>query len=144
MLASRVFGMVEFDGIASVLIGVVLGITAIVLAKETKGLLIGEQALPEIRRSLLQIAGEDKGIDHANGVITAQMGPNRIFAALSAEFRDGQSTREIELCVNRIEKRIKAAHPEIATLFVKPQTAETWRRRTAALEDAEHDDVTPA
>jgi cation diffusion facilitator family transporter len=144
MFASRRFGMHEFDGIASILIGVVLGITAIVLAIETKGLLIGEQALPEIRDSVLEIAGADEGIDHANGVITVQMGPNRIVAALSAEFRDGQTTGEIERCVNRIEKRIKAAHPEIATLFVKPQTAATWRKRTAALEDAEHDDVTPA
>ncbi len=142
--ASRAFDVPQFDAVASILIGVVLAVTAIVLAIETKGLLIGEQALPEIRKSVLTIAGEDKGIDHANGVITVQMGPNRIFAALSAEFHDGQSTRDIELCINRIERRIKAAHPEIATLFVKPQTRETWQKRRAALEDAEHENVTPA
>jgi len=129
LLAARIFQVPQFDGIASIGIGLILAVTALLLARETKELLIGETAYLHVQESILRIAGEDPGVDHANGVITAQLGPQRVFAALSAEFHDGQNTQEIEACVRRIEARVQAAHPEVATLFIKPQTAGTWRRR---------------
>jgi divalent metal cation (Fe/Co/Zn/Cd) transporter len=101
------------------------------LARETKGLLIGEPALPRVRESILRIATEDRDVNRANGVLTVQMGPNQVLAALSAEFHDGLTTQQIEFCVSRIEAAIKDAHLEVTTLFIKPQTAETWRRRIA-------------
>jgi len=134
--AARIFNMPQFDGLASIGIGLILAVTALLLARETKELLIGEQAYPHVQDSILRIAGEDPGVDHANGVITAQMGPQRVFAALSAEFHDGQTTQQIEACVSRIEARVQAAHPEVATLFIKPQTAGTWRSRREKLEAA--------
>ena len=56
-----------------------------------------------------------------------------MLAALSAEFHDGLSTQQIEQCVGRIETAIKAADLGVLILFVKPQTAETWRRRVEEL-----------
>lgn len=134
LLAARLFQMPQFDGIASIGIGLILAVTALLLARETKELLIGEPAYLHVQESILRIAAEDPGVDHANGVITAQLGPQRVFAALSAEFHDGQTTQEIEACVRRIETCVQAAHPEVATLFIKPQTAGTWRRRRQELE----------
>jgi divalent metal cation (Fe/Co/Zn/Cd) transporter len=58
-------------------------------------------------------------------------------AALSAEFEDHLDTTQIEACVNRIELAIKAAHPSVSVLFVKPQTQATWRQRIAGLADEE-------
>jgi cation diffusion facilitator family transporter len=120
-----------YDGVASIGIGLVLAVSSILLARETKGLLIGESALPLVRESILRIATEDRDVNRANGVLTVQMGPNQVLAALSAEFQDGLTTQQIELCVSRIEAAIKDAHLEVTTLFIKPQTAETWRRRIA-------------
>ncbi|EIL99240.1 cation transport protein [Rhodanobacter thiooxydans LCS2] len=77
----------------------------------------------------------------ANGVLTVQMGPNQVVASLSAEFEDALATPQIEACVNRIEKLAKAIHPEILSLFVKPQTAATWRARRQLIE---LDDESPA
>ena len=134
LLAAQIFSAPRFDGAASVGIGLILGATAMLLARETKALLIGEEAHPHVQAAVLRIAAADPGVDHANGVITAQMGPARVFAALSAEFHDGQTTREIETCINRIEAAVKAEHPEITSLFVKPQTAGTWARRNARLD----------
>ena len=125
------------DGVASIGIGVVLCIAALLLARETKGLLIGEAAHPRVRRDILRIAGEDPAIRCANGVFTVQLGPDSVVAALSAEFEDALATPEIERCVNRVEAAVRELHPGIEALFVKPQTADTWRRRTAGLrEDA--------
>jgi cation diffusion facilitator family transporter len=134
--AAQALDMPELDGVASLGIGLVLAATAVFLARECKGLLIGESALPEVQASLLRIANEDPAVQRANGVITVQMGPSQIVAALSAEFEDHLSSPEIEACVSRIEARIRAAHPEITTLFVKPQTAHTWRERRARIESA--------
>jgi cation diffusion facilitator family transporter len=123
----------EVDGIASIGIGVVLAGTSILLARETKALLIGETAQPHVRESIMRIASEDPDIRSVNGVFTVQMGPNQVVAALSAEFHDELNTTQIEQCVGRIEAAIKQARLDVTTLFVKPQTAAMWRQRIAIL-----------
>ena len=119
----------ELDGVASILIGVVLAISAILLARETKGLLLGESADPQLRNNILMIAQEDHAVLSANGVLTEQMGAHQVLASLSLEFEDNLSSDEIEACVNRIEAKIKQIHPEIVALFIKPQTKKVWLER---------------
>jgi len=129
LAGAQIFSMPQLDAIASIGIGIVLAISSLLLARETKQLLIGEPAHGHVRESILSIAGADPAIRSANGVITVQLGPEQIVAALSAEFEDHLKTGEIETCVNRIEDAIRHAHPDIAVLFVKPQTRDTWLRR---------------
>jgi divalent metal cation (Fe/Co/Zn/Cd) transporter len=133
--AAQWLAMPRLDGVASIAIGIVLAISSLLLARETKGLLIGESAHPQVRDAILRIAGADPDVRSANGVLTVQMGPDEVVAALSAEFRDGLDSNDIEACVNRIEAAIKQSHPVVSILFVKPQTREVWDRRTSRLED---------
>ncbi|NNH78154.1 cation transporter [Acinetobacter sp. ANC 5380] len=119
----------ELDGVASILIGIVLAISAILLGRETKGLLLGESAAPELRNNILLIAQEDVAVLSANGVLTEQMGAHQVLASLSLEFEDNLSSDDIEACVNRIEAKIKQIHPEIVALFIKPQTKKVWLER---------------
>ncbi|MGE8560756.1 MAG: cation diffusion facilitator family transporter [Acinetobacter sp.] len=119
----------ELDGVASILIGVVLAVSAILLARETKGLLLGESADPQLRNNILLIAQEDIAVLSANGVLTEQMGAHQVLASLSLEFEDNLSSDDIEDCVNRIEAKIKQIHPEIVALFIKPQTKKVWLER---------------
>lgn len=119
----------ELDGVASIFIGIVLAISAILLARETKGLLLGESADPQLRDHLLLIAQEDDAVFSANGVLTEQMGADQVIASLSLEFEDHLTSDYIEACVNRIEAKIKQIHPEIMALFVKPQTKKVWLQR---------------
>lgn len=116
------------DGVASIAIGLTLAVTALVLAVETKALLIGETARSHVGEAIARIAGEDDSIRTANGVLTMQMGPDHVVAALSAEFEDALGTAQIESSIRRIETRVKEVHPEVTALFVKPQTPESWRR----------------
>jgi cation diffusion facilitator family transporter len=120
----------ELDGAASILIGLVLAVSAWLLARETKGLLLGETADPKLRENVLLIAQEDIAVFSANGVLTEQIGAHQVIASLSLEFMDNLNSDEIEACVNRIEAQIKQIHPEIITLFVKPQTKAVWLERT--------------
>ncbi len=133
ILGAQLLHSPQLDGIASISIAIVLTVSSVFLARESKALLIGESALPHVRDSILRIAEADAAIRKANGVLTVQMGTDQVVAALSAEFEDQLTTPDIEDCVNRVEAAIKQAHPEISTLFVKPQTPETWRKRRAAI-----------
>jgi cation diffusion facilitator family transporter len=129
--ASQALDMPVLDGAASIAIGIVLAISSLLLARETKGLLLGESAHPRVRDAILEIAGNDPAVRCANGVFTVQMGPDAVVATLSAEFEDALTTPEIEACIDRIERAVEEAQPAVTALFVKPQTNATWRRRTS-------------
>nr|WP_174506779.1 cation diffusion facilitator family transporter [Acinetobacter sp. Marseille-Q1620] len=126
---SHALNMPMLDGVASVFIGIVLAISAFLLGRETKGLLLGETAGPKLRHNVLLIAQNDPAVESANGVLTEQMGAHQVIASLSLEFKDGLTSDDIETCVNRIETRIKEIHPEIVALFIKPQTQKVWLER---------------
>jgi cation diffusion facilitator family transporter len=130
---SQMLNEPRLDGAASIGIALVLLVSSLLLAQETKGLLIGEPAPPRLRDSILRIAREDRDIRTANGVLTVQLGPQQVIAALSVEFQETLSTMQIERCVERIEAAIKYQHADITALFVKPQSAATWRSRIARL-----------
>jgi cation diffusion facilitator family transporter len=136
ILAADLLEMPELDGAASIGIGLILGATAIFLARESKGLLIGEPASPEVQRQVLAIAQQDPAVQRANGVLTVHMGPTEIVAGLSIEFEDHLTAPEIEACVERLEARLKKEMPEITRLFVKPQTTGTWEKRRKLIETA--------
>ncbi|MFC5570158.1 cation diffusion facilitator family transporter [Lysobacter yangpyeongensis] len=129
VIAAQVLDDPRFDGYASLGIGLVLAVTALLLAIETKGLLLGEVAQREVNEDILRIAGDDPDVRCANGVLTRQLGPDSIVAALSADFHDRLTTPQIEECVLRIEHAVQRRHPAVMAVFIKPQTAETWARR---------------
>jgi len=133
LLAAQWLQMPELDGVASIGIAAVLASSAFVLARESKGLLIGEPAARPLSDALRRIAGADPDVRAVNGVLSVQMGPEQVVAALSAEFEDQRSTAQIEACIERIERAARAEHPELQSLFVKPQTPEAWRARRSAL-----------
>jgi cation diffusion facilitator family transporter len=118
--------MPALDGVASVGISVILAVAAILLARESKGLLMGEPAVPEIERLILQIARSDTAVEHANGVVTVHLGPRQVFVALSIDFRDDLTGHEVELCVERLERAITNKLPEVVSVFVKPQKQQKW------------------
>ena len=118
------------DGAASILIGVVLAGTAALLARESKSLLIGERADVRLSDSLLRVAEAASPHAKANGVLTVQLAPDQILAALSLEFSDSLRVPEVEAAVVEIERQIQVAHPEVVTLFIKPQTSAAFKERT--------------
>ncbi|KAA0911543.1 cation diffusion facilitator family transporter [Pusillimonas sp. ANT_WB101] len=111
------------DGLASIFIGITLGLTALLLTRETKGLLIGESPGKNVRESILRIAGQTPGIVRANNVVSVHVSPREIMAALSVEFEDALRAPEIEAVVINLENRIRAAMPEVTSVFVKPETS---------------------
>ncbi|MCM0080757.1 cation diffusion facilitator family transporter [Geomonas sp. Red32] len=114
-----------YDGAASVVIGLILGGTAILIAHETKGLLVGEAASREVVQLIKEIVQHGEHVEHVNEVLTLHMGPEYIVVNISLDFNDEVSAGEIERTVPLLEREIKLRVPEVKKVFVE---AEAWRR----------------
>ena len=120
---AQVTGNPVFDGVASILIGVILGGTAIWLAIETKGLLIGEGANKDVIASIRLIAESFAEVEKVNELLTMHMGPEFILVNISIRFKRGQLTREIEVVIREIDSAIKAEHGFVKRIFVEAEPA---------------------
>ena len=111
--------MPVLDGVASIGIGALLGGTAIVLARESKSLLIGETASPEVNAAIRRIVDRDPAVEKVRDLSTVHLGPEEIVAILGLDFNDLR-TEQIEDAIERIQRRIKAEAPLVVATFVKP------------------------
>jgi cation diffusion facilitator family transporter len=131
-----VTGNPVWDGLGSVLIGLLLAGVAIVLAGECKHLLIGEQARPELRHALHRISDEQAGVCIVNEVMTIHLSPSEVVAMLSLDLHDDLPASEVEALAVRIEQAAKAEYPEVRRVFVRPQSRLAARAERDALRSA--------
>jgi cation diffusion facilitator family transporter len=136
ILGAQLLDEPRLDGAASIGVSLVLAVMAIFLAYETKSLLIGEPASPRLEAGILKAASEDPAVKTTNGLFTIHLGPDQVVAELSLEFKAECRAEEIEDSVERIEVAIVTDYPEVAALFVKPQSAEEWQARHRNIEEA--------
>ncbi len=125
-LGATTFGVPELDGVASILIGLLLATVATLLARESKSLLIGEPAERELIDSIRRIASAVPGVVRAHGALTSHLAPDQVVVSLSLEFEDGLRVPELERVVLEIEQRVRKQHSEVVALFIKPQTPRTF------------------
>ena len=117
-------GYLYFDGISSIIIGIILAVTAAVLAYETKGLLIGESASEEVVQGIREIVTEFTCVERVNEVLTMHMGPEYILVNLSVEFNDAIHTQQMESVIAKIDKDIKEKFSRVKRVFIE---AESWK-----------------
>jgi len=120
--AATVWHMPVFDAVASIIIGVILAVVALWLAIESKALLIGESANPEIVASISQIVAEHHQVNRTQDVLTMHMGPNDILLNLNVDFQDSLSASEIESLIIELEKKIQSRHSEIKRIFIEARS----------------------
>lgn len=114
----------RIDGIASVAIGVILAAVATLLAREAKGLLIGEAADPVLIAKIWDIVEGQSKISAVNHVRTIHTAPESIFVAVSADFEDDLPMGEAESLIEAIEAQLKAASPRISSIYIRPEKRE--------------------
>jgi cation diffusion facilitator family transporter len=112
----------ELDGLASIVIGCILAGAAILLAQETKGLLIGEGADPVTVREISRVLSAHSAIDRVNEILSMHQGPDDILVNVSVEFRDGLAIGEVERHTAAIEREIKARIPGARRVFIEAQS----------------------
>ncbi|MDX2418645.1 MAG: cation diffusion facilitator family transporter [Xanthomonadales bacterium] len=110
-----------YDALASIGIGVVLVLTAVVLAIESKSLLIGESADPKIVADIRVTLNTDERILTVNEVATLHMGPEFIVVTVSVDFIDALSARKVEKAVTQLTRSIKAVDLRIKRVFIEAE-----------------------
>jgi len=119
---SQYFGNVVFDALASIGIGVILALTAAVLAYESKGLLLGESASKVLVRDVREIVEQHDDVAGINELLTMHMGPRDVLLTMSLKFAEGISADRVESTVTSLERDIKTQHPEIKRVFIEAQS----------------------
>jgi cation diffusion facilitator family transporter len=127
--ATIMSGDSRWDGVASLVIALILSGVAALLARESKALLIGERADPRLSDSIIKIAAKMAGVCSANSIATVQLAPNNVVAYLSLDFFDYMKAPDIESAVVELENKVRGAHPEVSALFIKPQSVQVAAQR---------------
>ena len=119
---SQTTGILIFDGIASMIIGLILIATAIWLAYETKSLLIGESANKPVLQGIRDSLRGRANVRHVNEILTMHMGPDFILANISVDFDDSISAKQVESDIADIDRSIKQAYPQIKRVFIEAES----------------------
>ncbi len=122
----------ELDGVASIVIGLILAVTAAFLAFESKALLIGEAAQPEVIKGVREILSKHPGILAINELLTMHLGPEDVLLNLSVDFDGALDSNAVEAAVSDLERGIKETYPEITRIFIEAQAIGAHRSRNSA------------
>ena len=119
---SQLTGDPRYDGMASIVIGGILAATAALLAYESKALLIGEAADPEMVAAIHALVEGKDGVASVGEVLTVHSAPDEITAMLSVDFEDRLSARDVERLVCEIEQECEHLFPLVRRLYIRPRS----------------------
>jgi len=135
--AAYLLHMPVFDGVASVAIGLLLAVVAIFLTIETKSLIIGESASPQVVAGIGELVRTHPAVLALNELRTSHLGPRDILAVVSVDMKDGLSSEQVEAAVTELEKAIRERFPSVRRIYIEVQNAaDSARMEQAAGEPA--------
>jgi cation diffusion facilitator family transporter len=117
--ASHRFDAPVIDGAASIAIGVLLAGVAVLLLRESRGLLIGEGVRPETARAIRDLAARHPLVERPGRPLSMYMGPDQVLLTLDVQFREGASSDEVALAVREIERSIRDHFPKITRIYIE-------------------------
>jgi cation diffusion facilitator family transporter len=109
----------ELDGVASLLIGVLLAGVAVLLMRESRGLLIGEGLRPETARAIRALALAQPKVHDAGRVLSMYVGPDDVLVTMDVDFETGTPTEEAGEIITAVEKQVRERFPMIKRLFIE-------------------------
>ncbi|HAF16229.1 MAG TPA: cation transporter [Blastocatellia bacterium] len=112
-------GGAYWDGVASILIGVVLAIVAFILARSSRGLLLGEAANPKSVRAIALAIQSHPNVVKVVELLTMHLAPKQILINAHINLRDDLLTADIVKTVEEVEELIKRAEPKVEMIFLE-------------------------
>jgi cation diffusion facilitator family transporter len=110
------------DGIASVVIGVILAGVALFLVYQSKGLLLGESADPEVVEDIRTLARAIPAVANVQRPLTMHFGPDEVLLNLEMDFRPDATAAQITEAIERLEHDVRERHPEISRIFIEAKS----------------------
>jgi cation diffusion facilitator family transporter len=117
------------DGVASLAIGTILMCTATLLARATLRLLVGQSASPTLVRAIRARVGEDQAVRSVGNVRTVHFGPDAVLVEAEVTFTPTLNADEVARAIDRIQRALRADHPELEYLFLEAETSERAARQ---------------
>lgn len=118
---SHSFGIPELDGVASIIVGLILVFVSLILARESRSLLMGEGISPETREKITRLAEQDDAVVRTKNILSTYQSPEEIVLVLIIDFEDHLDTEEITEAVQRIRQTVKRAFPLVRYVIIQPE-----------------------
>jgi divalent metal cation (Fe/Co/Zn/Cd) transporter len=109
-----------YDGIGTLLIGLLLTAVAIILAVEMKSLLLGETAEPAVQEAIRTGIEREPAVERLIHLRTQHLGPDELLIGAKVAFAEGLSVPELAEAVNRVEANVRGAVPEARVIYIEP------------------------
>lgn len=117
---AHLLGIPEFDGVASIVIGLILIVASSLLARETMGLIIGESALPSVLADIERLIRDGTGVAGVRDINSVHLGPHDIVVTAAVDFDDRLSAAEVERSVAAIRAAVREAQADVRHLYLAP------------------------
>jgi len=109
-----------YDGVASMLIGVVLIVISAFLVRESKSLLMGEPTGRRILKKVIAMVQADEAVVKVKKHFSTYMSPEDVLLQLNTVFKQGLTTKQITDAIERITKNIQTEFPRMKQVFIEP------------------------
>ena len=113
----------------------ILIVVAVLLLRETKGLLIGEGLTPYEIEDIIEIVEDDECVNSCGQVLSMYMGPQDMILTLDVNFKKDASEIQVLRSIDRIEKGITAKYPEARRIFIEVESFQSVHHQKQVLEE---------
>jgi cation diffusion facilitator family transporter len=110
------------DGIVASVVGILMILTGLVLAAESRELLIGKAISPAQARAVLTLVEKDAQVRKIRSLQSMMLGPDDVLIALRVNFQDGLTTDQLEQVIDRISATVRTAFPPVRHLVIEPES----------------------
>ena len=114
-----------YDGVASIVIGIILAAISFVLIQESRSLLMGESIQESTAKSITEIAESDETVQKVFYPLSVYLAPEEIVLVLETVFKDELTTKQINEAIERIQTKIQQQFPNIKQIFIEPHFADS-------------------
>jgi cation diffusion facilitator family transporter len=126
---TQVTGNPAFDAVGSIAVGLLLAVVAVMLAMESRKLLVGERADTDQINRVREVIAAEPAVERVGDLLTMQLGPEEVLLNVAIKFRRGQNVQDLETTIDNLERRIRAEEPSIKRIFIE---AESLRSQPSA------------
>jgi cation diffusion facilitator family transporter len=122
ILLTELFGNAIFDALGSIAVGLLLAVVAVMLAMESRKLLVGERADSDQINRVREVIASEPAVEKVGDLLTMQLGPEEVLLNVAIKFRRGQNVQDLETTIDNLERRIRAQEPSIKRIFIEAES----------------------
>lgn len=121
MFLGHQFDIPQLDGVASLLVGLLLVGVSLILARESRSLLMGEGISEESRKKILAMTAKDPGVLKVMNIVSTYQSPDEIILLLIIAFKEDLDTQDINDSIERMRVQIREALPLVRYVLIQPE-----------------------